>query len=80
MVSGCSCVREICGNALKKKVDKNDRDEKGNGLCELRLDGRTGNGIPNQKQLGGAYLEIVKEEGEFVPRAMQTRGRSADGI
>lgn len=35
---------------------------------------------PNQKQRGSAYLEIVKEEGEFVPRAVQARGMSADGI
>jgi hypothetical protein len=49
-------------------------------VCESRSNGVTGNGTPNQKQRGSAYLEIVKEEGEFVPRAVQARDRSADGI
>ncbi len=48
-------------------------------VCELWSDGGTRNGT-NQKQRGNAYLEIVKEEGEFMPRAVQARDRSADGI
>lgn len=49
-------------------------------VCELWSDGGTRNGTPNQKQRGSAYLEIVEEEGEFMPRAVQARDRSADGI
>jgi hypothetical protein len=49
-------------------------------VCESHSDKGTGNGTPNQKQRGSAYLEVVKEEGEFVPRAVQARDRSADGI
>jgi hypothetical protein len=30
-------------------------------------------------QGGTVYLEIFKEEGELMPRAMQARERSADG-
>lgn len=38
----------------------------------------TGNETPKIKE-GGAYLEIVEEEGEFMPRAVQARDTSADG-
>jgi len=41
---------------------------------------RTGNSKWDIKDKeGSAYLEIVEEEGELMPRAVQARDRSADG-
>jgi hypothetical protein len=39
--------------------------------------GKLGGGTQDKE--GGAYLEIVEEEGEFMPRAGQTQDTSADG-
>ncbi len=61
-------------NVLEKKVDEYHRDEKDDSLRVMLIRGT------DQKQRGRAYLEISEDEGEFVPRTVQARDRSADGI
>jgi len=65
---------KICGYTLEQKVDKKYGDKKGDSLGESR----SNRGIKNadlKDNQGGAYLEIVKEKAELMPRAVQTTGR-----
>jgi hypothetical protein len=66
-----------CDDILEKKTNKQHRDKK---YDRLQVIVRARNqGWTSKIGKGCAHLEIVKEEGEFMPRAVQTRGRSADG-